>query len=150
MLHHQQTRGVEIKISLLDRSLYLKGVMLLIRKDRKIYAEERNMVVRIGKILGFDKSFCENVIEELMDNKYIVDLPPRFSVPYIARCFIKDGLKLSFVDGHIHENELIWLKAVAETNGLEDKWHDDSVKAAADQECGDLEGILEARYLEWE
>ena len=139
-----------MKISLLDRSLYLKGLVLLIRKDRKIYAEERNMTIRIGKILGFEKRFCENGIEELMDNKYIVDLPPRFSVPYIARCFIKDGLKLSFVDGHIHENELIWLKAVAETNGLEDKWYDDSVKAAADQGSGDLENILEAKYLEWE
>lgn len=124
--------------------------MLLIRKDRKIDADERNMAVRIGKILSFEKNFCENVIEELMDNKYIVDLPPRFSVPDIARCFIKDGLKLSFVDGHIHENELIWLKAVAETNGLEDKWYDDSVKAAAGQGGGDLEDILEARYLEWE
>lgn len=150
MLHHQQTRGVDIKISLFDRSLYLKGLMLLIRKDQKIDAAERTMAVRIGKMLGFEKEFCENVIEEIMDNKYIVDLPPRFSAPDIARCFIKDGLKLSFVDGHIHENELIWLKAVAETNGLEDKWYDDSVKTAADQGSGDLEDILEAKYLEWE
>ena len=139
-----------MKISQLDRSLYLKGLVLLIRKDRKIDAEERNMAVRIGKILGFEKKFCENVIEELMDNKYILDLPPRFSAPDVAKCFIKDGLKLSFVDGQSHENELIWLKSVAEINGLEDKWYDDSVKAAADQGSGDLEDILEAKYLEWE
>jgi hypothetical protein len=124
--------------------------MLLIRKDRKIDAAERTMAVRVGKILSFEKNFCENVIEQIMDNKYIVDLPPRFSAPDIARCFIKDGLKLSSADGYIHANELIWLKAVAATNGLEDKWYDDSVKAAADQGSGDLEDILEARYLEWE
>jgi hypothetical protein len=124
--------------------------MLLIRKDRKIDAAERTMAVRIGKILSFEKNFCENVIEQIMDNTYIVDLPPRFSATEIAGCFIKDGLKLSFVDGHIHKNELIWLKAVAEINGLEDKWYDDSVKAAADQGSGDLEDILEAKYLEWE
>jgi hypothetical protein len=139
-----------MKISLLDRSLYLKGLMLLIRKDRKIDAAEKTMALRIGKILGFEKKFCENVIEELMDNKYIVDVPPRFSAPDIAKCFIKDGFKLSSIDGQIHEKEFVWLKAVAQTNGLEDTWYDDSVKAFADQRCGDLEDILEARYLEWE
>jgi hypothetical protein len=68
--------------------LYLKGLMLLIRKDRKIDAAERTMAVRVGKILSFEKNFCENVIEQIMDNKYIVDLPPRFSAPDIARYFI--------------------------------------------------------------
>ncbi len=123
--------------------------MLLIRKDRKIDAAERTIAVRVGKILGFEKKFIKNVIEQLMDNKYIVDLPPRFSTPDIARCFIRDGLKLSLVDGKIHENELIWLKAVAETNSLEEAWYDDAVKTATDQECGDLEDILEAKYLKW-
>jgi len=85
-----------------------------------------------------------------MDNKYIVDVPPHFSTPDIARYFIRDGLKLSFVDGQIHEKELVWLKAVAQTNGLEDAWYDDAVKAAAGQGCGNLEDILEAKYLEWE
>jgi hypothetical protein len=139
-----------MKISLLDRSLYLKGLMLLIRKDRKIDATERTMAIRVGKILGFEKNFCENVIEELMDNKYIVDVPPHFSTPDIAGCFIRDGLKLSFIDGHIHKEELVWLKAVAQTNGLEDAWYDDAVKTAADQESGDLEDILEAKDLEWD
>ena len=139
-----------MKISLLDRSLYLKGLVLLIRKDRKIDTAERNMAVCVGKILGFEKKFSEKVIEELLDNKYIVDVPPHFSTSDIARCFIKDGLKLSFVDGQLHENELIWLKSIAETNGLEDALYDDAVKTATDQEYGDLEGILEAKYLEWE
>ena len=139
-----------MKISLLDRSLYLKGLVRLIRKDRKIDAAERTMAVRVGKILGFEKKFSEKVIDELLDNKYIVDVPPHFSAPDIARCFIKDGLKLSFVDGQLHEKELIWLKSIAEKNGLEDAWYDDAVKTATDQECGDLEGILEAKYLEWE
>jgi hypothetical protein len=139
-----------MKISLLDRSLYLKGMMLLIRKDREISPEEKNMALQIGKILGFEEKFCENVIKELMDNKYIIDVPPHFSTPDIAGCFIRDGLKLSFVDGQIHQKEFLWLKAVAHTNALEDAWFDDAVKAAGDQELGDLEDVLEAKFLEWE
>jgi hypothetical protein len=139
-----------MKISLLDRSLYLKGLLLLIRKDRRIDAAERTMAMRIGKILGFEKKFSEKVIGELLGNKYIVDLSPHFSTPDIARCFIKDGFKLAFVDGQLHEKELIWLKSIAETNGLEEVWYNDAVKTATDQESGDIEGILEAKYLEWE
>ena len=134
-----------MKISLFDRSLYLKGLVLLIRKDRKIDAAERSVAIRVGKMLGFEKKFTKNVIKELLANKYIIDERPRFSAPDIARCFIKDGLKLYLADGKIHKNEHIWLKAVAETNGLEDTWYDDAVKTATDQECGDLEYIMEAK-----
>jgi hypothetical protein len=139
-----------MKISLLDRSLYLKGLMLLIRKDRQIDVAETALVMRIGKILGFEKKFCENVIAELLDNKYIVDEPPHFSAPDIAGSFIRDGIRLASVDGQIHEKEFLWLKAVAEVNGLEEKFCDESIIAAAIKKRSDEEDTLEARHFEWE
>ena len=107
-----------MRISLIDRSLYCKGLMLLIRKDGKIQNEERNMMKYVGKILGFDAGFCENTIDGLVENKHVIDSPPLFSEPRIALCFIRDGLRLSACDGHIHKTELAWLESVAETNGL--------------------------------
>ena len=52
------------------------------------------MMMRIGEILDFEKKFCEDVIKELLDNKHIIDVPPQFFEPDIARHFIKDGLRL--------------------------------------------------------
>jgi len=52
--------------------------MLLTRKDGRIDKEERNMIMYIGKILGFEIAFCRNAIEDIMDNKHVIDSPPPF------------------------------------------------------------------------
>lgn len=109
-----------MEISLIDRSLYLKGLMLLIRKDGEIQDEEKNMMLCAGEMLGFDKGFCEDTIEEILHNKHIVDEPPLFSSTGIARSFVRDGLRIALTDGRAHESELQWLKAVADVNGIQD------------------------------
>jgi hypothetical protein len=134
----------------MDRSLYLKGLMLLITKDRKIKDEEKKMMVGVGETLGFDKRFCEGTIKEILQNKYVVDEPPRFSSPDIARCFVRDGLRLSLADGEMHEAELRWLKAVAQANSIDDWFHEDSVTVSSARGWKDLENGLEAGCLEWE
>lgn len=96
------------------------------------------------------KKFCEDVIKELLDNKHIIDVPPQFFEPDIARHFIEDGLRLSLVDKQMHEKELAWLKAVTEINGIDDTWYENSVEAASNQVNGDIEDSLEVKCLEWE
>ena len=137
-------------ISLVDRSMYFKGLLLLIRKDLKIDQEEREMMMRIGKILGFEETFCKNTITEILDNKYIIDESPSFSNPDIAKCFIKDGLRLALVDGQFHGREADWLKSVAEQHGLEDTWYEQALKATLDHLLGEPIDGLEAKHLEWE
>jgi hypothetical protein len=139
-----------MRISVMDRSLYLKGLMLLISKDRKIQDEEKKMMVGVGETLGFDKRFCEGTIKEILQNKYVVDEPPHFSSPDIARCFVRDGLRLSLVDGEMHEAELRWLMAVAQANSIDDWFHEDSVTVSSARGWKDLENGLEAGCLEWE
>ena len=73
-----------MKISVPDASNYLKGLLLLIRKDRKISEEEHELMARVGKNLGFEKNFVENAIHEILDNKYITVIPPEFSSREIA------------------------------------------------------------------
>ena len=138
-----------MKISWVDRSLYFKGLLLLIRKDGKIHNEERTMIVHLGKLLGFEKKFCENALKDILDNKHIIDSPPHFSEPQIARCFIRDGLRLSLADNQMHENEILWLKPVAENHGLGDTWYKDAVKAHSNKGRGDLEGSFDAECFEW-
>jgi hypothetical protein len=136
--------GHEMRMSLMDRSLYYKGLMLLIRKDREIHDEEKRIMMAIGETLGFDAKFCENAIKEILTNK------PQFSKPAIARCFIKDGLKVCLVDNEAHETELAWLKAVAEENGLDYTWYKTSVETASCQTWIGIEDDLEVKRLEWE
>jgi len=111
-----------MKIPLMDGVNYLKGLLLLIRKDRKITDGEIRLMKRIGKALGFERKFCDNAIDEILENKHIVDIPPAFSTKKLAVKFIKDGLALAFCDKEVHPSEEAWLKATAEKNGLGLTW----------------------------
>ena len=104
----------------------------------------------IGETLSFDADFCEDAIKEILTNKHVIDTPPCFSNPAIARCFIKDGLKIALVDNETHKTELAWLKAVADENGLDDSWYKASVETASRQEGIESEDDLEVKHLEWE
>lgn len=108
-----------LTISVIDASNYLKGLMLLIRKDHRVTESERSLIMRIGKSLGFDREFCELTINEILDNKHIEDLPPKFSEKKLAEKFIKDGLAVIFSDNIIHPAEEEWLIAAAERNDMD-------------------------------
>ena len=135
--------------SLLDRSLYFKGLLILIRQDRAIREAEKKLMLRIGAIMGFEKKFCRNNINEIMNNKNIDDSAPVFSRSEIASFFIHDGLLISAADKDIHENELAWLKKVAATNGIEQSYVDDYLKKCATQTTGDLEKNLKVKEIVW-
>ena len=139
-----------MKISLMDRSLYFKGLMLLIRKDRVVGEEERALMMRIGRLFSFEKGFCQEVIDEILTNRHVIDEPPLFSEPAIARCFIQDGRKLSLSDGQMHDTEWQWLKTVAESNGLEPSWYEALLQEAFGLAGEDLGDALEAEHFVWE
>lgn len=111
-----------MNISVLDGSNYFKGLLLLIRKDKKITKEEHKLMTRIGKTLGFEKMFIENAIQEILDNRHISMTPPVFSTQEIAEKFLKDGLIIAASDSEIHPREEGWLLSVAEINNIEKSW----------------------------
>lgn len=108
-----------MKISKIDASNYLKGLMLLIRKDHKITETENILLKRIGKSLGFEAEFCETTINEILDNKFVEDTPPVFAEKELAVKFIKDGLAVIFSDNILHPAEENWLIATAEKNDID-------------------------------
>ena len=111
-----------MKITVLDGSNYFKGLLLLIRKDRKITELEIQLMKRIGKTLGFEREFCDNAIDEILENKFIVDAHPEFSAKELAIKFIKDGLAIALSDNELHPSEEEWLRSTAEKNGLDLTW----------------------------
>jgi hypothetical protein len=106
----------------LDRSNYVKGLLLLIGKDKKITDDERDFLHRIGSILSFNKKFIENAINELLENKYLGNEPPFFSQKQYAEAFLRDAIKLGFVDNDLSSKEFDWLQAIAVSNGLSNEW----------------------------
>lgn len=111
-----------MRITVLDRSNYYRGLLLLARKDRKITEVEFSLMMRIGTTLGFDKEFCENAIHEVLENEHIDTTPPVFSTPEVARKFIKDGLAVATAGADLHPAEEEWLHATAKANNIDDAW----------------------------
>lgn len=139
-----------LTITLMDRSLYFKGLLLLIRKDQDVGEEERAVMMRVGRLFSYEEGFCRDVIDEILTNRYVVDEPPQFSETAIGRCFIQDGLKLSLVDGQVHDREWQWLKAVAAKNHVDPDWCEALLQEAPRQAGGSLEDTLEAERFVWE
>lgn len=134
-----------MKISVLDASNYFKGLLLLIGKDRKISDPEIALVQRIGRAFGFEKVFCDNAIRDILENKFILDVPPEFSTRELAKKFIKDGLILAASDNEIHPSEEEWLLSVAEKNGLDTQWF--SKERQSTEKGRDIHGVLEVDAL---
>ena len=112
----------------LERSNYVKGLLLLIGKDKKITDSERDFLHTIGKTLSFDRKFIENAMNELLENKYLGNEPPVFSQKQYAEAFLRDAIKLVFVDNELSNEEFDWLQSIAVSNGLTDDWLKDELK----------------------
>ena len=111
-----------MEFSLLDKSNYLKGLLIIARKDNQLAESEKNILKNIAERLGFASDFYEETIKNLLVNEHIKDEPIKFANTKIAASFISDGLKLAFSDKKIHGAEIDWLKATAVQNSLEENW----------------------------
>ena len=107
-----------------DKSNYLKGLLILARKDDSLADPECDIIRAVAQKFGFSKDFYEDILKSLMTNKYIIDDPIIFSGKQIAELFLDDGMRLAFSDQIMHENELQWLKLIANANGIEDSIFD--------------------------
>jgi hypothetical protein len=116
-----------LNIPQIDRSNYLKGLLITARKDKQLNDNEIAIIKELSKRLGFSSDFFEETISNLLENKYITEEPIRFSSQDIAKSFIEDGLKLALSDDKIGNEELLWLMGIAKENSIEKKWVDKKV-----------------------
>lgn len=105
-----------------DRGKYLKALLILVGKDKKIVRQERENLIKLANILGFDKEFCDTAMNEYFENEYLVQDPPKFSDQKIAQAFLLDGIKIAVADKELHLFELNWLKSIADINGISSSW----------------------------
>jgi hypothetical protein len=117
-----------VALPLIIRSNYYKALLVLVRRDRIIDPHERELMLRVGGILDFDRRFCEATIDELLSNTHITREPIVFSDKKIAECFFHDALRLALIDGNLHPGERRWLQRMADTNGKSRKWLDSLIR----------------------
>jgi hypothetical protein len=130
-----------MKFDILDKSSYLKGLLLLSRKDNKVGKEEKELLVNIGRKLGFEKRFCENAVKEILQNQFIIDLPPKFSQKEIAEKFLEDGVKIALADKSLHLFELKWLAETAKINNIADSKINELFKTYLDDNKVDFPSV---------
>ena len=83
---------------LIDKSNYFRGLLLLASRDNKISEREQGSIKKIARILNYEQEFVENALSGLLENQYISKEPPEFADKEFARAFIKDGIKMVFVN----------------------------------------------------
>lgn len=116
-----------MQIPVIDKSNYLKGLLITARKDKQLADSEKEIIKGIAERLGFAADFYKEIIHSLLANKYINEEPIKFSNKQIAESFLLDGLKLAFSDNHVGMGELDWLKKTAIANGITEKWVEDKL-----------------------
>ena len=101
-----------------DRSEFLRGFLILIKKDNKVTESEKNMALVVGNYFGFSQDFCENAIKVLLENEYISEKPPIFSNKCIAKFFIVESYKIFNQIHTLDQNEEEWLISTAALNQI--------------------------------
>lgn len=117
-----------MQLTQLDKSSYLKGLLIVAKKDERLTDFEKKFLKSIASKLGFASDFYESTIRSLLSNKYIPENPIKFSEKMIAESFITDGIKLALKDNKLSDKELEWLKLTASENQLDDDWFANHVK----------------------
>lgn len=103
-------------ISLKDRGEFLRGFLVLVKKNKDISEFDKNMTLVVGKYFGFAEDFCKEALKNLMENEYISEEPPKFSNPCIAEYFLIETYRIVKQLHPLEHNEEQWFIATAERN----------------------------------
>jgi len=111
-----------------DRSNYLKGLLIVAKKDNELAEPEKKIIREVAKRLGFSSTFYEYTIQNLLSNDYIDETPIKFSDKMIAKSFLIDGLRLAKCDDKLDDSEIDWLRQTCILNGIDEKWFGQKLK----------------------
>jgi len=105
-----------------DRSSYLKGLLILAKRDKVLAESEERIIKDIASRLGFSSDFYEYTLKNLISNEYLTEEPVKFSSNIVAQSFIVDGFRLAYSDSPLDEREVSWLRETANVNEINVEW----------------------------
>lgn len=107
------------EIGFKDRSEFLRGFSVVMRKNNLNSNDEKIMFSIIGNFFGFNGDFCKESLENLMENKHISEEPSVFSNERLADFFIKDITKMFVHTNAISHSAIEWLQKTAKVNNVD-------------------------------
>ncbi len=117
-----------MRLTLREKSECFRGFLLLVAQDRVVSPEEKELMCHIGKALDFDSRFCEEAVEDLLENALIATNPPVFSRREHAEAFLYDCIRIADADHKLHPDEVAWIVRIAEANGLPGPWVEEAIE----------------------
>lgn len=118
-----------MNIPALDRSNYLKGLLITAKIDKQLSDKEKEIIKGISDKLGFATDFYNETIRSLLSNPYINEEPITFSDLKIARSFLLDAIKLACSGGDISQAEINWITETAKLNSIEEEFIRKNIKS---------------------
>lgn len=106
----------------LDNGNLLRGLLLLIKKDKNIWDHETRIFIKEGMKLGYDKEFCEDAIQNVLRNPNINQNSPVFFYRSNALKFLRFGISIIKEDVNPHPSKIQFLEKVAYENDLIRHW----------------------------
>lgn len=107
-----------MEITYKDRSEFLRGYLILIRKDKIINEQERTMSLIIRKHFGFAEDFCIESLANLLENEFISEEPPIFSNKIIADYFVRESYRITGQIRPLEEDVIKWFVKTAQANNI--------------------------------
>ncbi len=127
-----------MEILIQDKSSYLKGLLIIAKKDKVLAEAEESIIRQLAKKLGFSASFYEETLQSLLSNEYLSEDPLKFSDEKLSHSFIIDGLMLAYSDNVFDEREIDWLRQTAELNNIQLQWFQDKAKEVQRNSIADV------------
>ena len=101
-----------------DMGQYFRGLLIVMASDGHLFEAEQVRVTRFGLACGFSEKFIKENIENVLTNRYIPSVPPRFHSMKTAKRFILEAAEVAVCDGELHPNEQKWIYEVARENDI--------------------------------
>ena len=122
-----------------DKSTYLKGLLILAKRDKVLSESEERIITDIASRLGFSADFYKYTLQNLIENEFLTEEPVKFSNKKVAQSFIIDGFRLAHSDRHLDERESDWLRETASENEIDVEWFN---KKLEEVKCNSLQSPL--------
>ena len=122
-----------------DKSTYLKGLLILAKRDKVLSESEERIITDIASRLGFSADFYKYTLQNLIANEFLTEEPVKFSNKKVAQSFIIDGFRLAHSDRHLDERESDWLRETASENEIDVEWFN---KKLEEVKCNSLQSPL--------
>jgi len=104
---------------------YFRGLLVVMAADNHLHEAEQAQVRQFGLSCGFSESFIDEHIKNVLTNKHLPSVPPRFHSIDTAKRFLLEAARVATCDGELHPLERKWLVDAAEINDLDESLLDE-------------------------